>query len=73
MKRGGWNGARLKGFSNTCEGDGKHSFSGRKKPSVLQNVTLSFRDERLFVTCVRLKNDYIRKKSRHGTKGARSG
>lgn len=27
MKRGGWNGARLKRFSNTCRGDGKHSSS----------------------------------------------
>lgn len=46
MKRGGYNGMRLKGFSNTCEGDGKHSLFGEKKPSVLQNLAHSLRVER---------------------------
>lgn len=31
MKRGCWNGMRLKGSNNTCEGDGKHSLSGKKR------------------------------------------
>lgn len=46
---------RLKGFSNTCEGDGKHSLFGEKKPSVLQNLAHSLRVERFplfFTTCV---------------------
>lgn len=39
---------RLKGFSNTCEEDGKHSllWKKKKKPSVLQNFAHSFRVER---------------------------